>query len=390
MASLTITVRCPIHDSFRVQQIAGMFDVPLADKLTERFTVEVPDDDEPWQIGLISGPSGSGKSTIARELFGAAMSEPEPWPADRAVIDGFGELPVRRITDLLTAVGFSSPPSWLKPYSVLSAGERFRCDLARALSGNLLAANKSTTNENKNTGSKLPEAHSERTGSKLPVPPLVVCDEFTSVVDRTVAKIGSAAVANALRDGRIPGRFVAVSCHADVAEWLSPDWLIDTVAGTCSRRRLRRPAINLHLVRCRPAAWALFKRHHYLSGALNLAARCYLALWEQTPVCFCAVLPLVGRRRRWRITRLVTLPDFQGIGIGLRVAETVAELYRAAGLRMNITASHPAVIGHCRRSPLWKAGGVKKFGSRPAGERIRTYRGSRGRASASFEYVGKR
>ena len=56
------------------------------------------------------------------------------WPADRAVVDGFGDLSIRDITGLFTAVGFSSPPSWIKPYSVLSGGERFRCDLARALS----------------------------------------------------------------------------------------------------------------------------------------------------------------------------------------------------------------------------------------------------------------
>ena len=36
---------CPVHDSFRVQQVAGMFDVPLAEKATERFQVELPDAD---------------------------------------------------------------------------------------------------------------------------------------------------------------------------------------------------------------------------------------------------------------------------------------------------------------------------------------------------------
>ena len=49
------------------------------------------------------------------------------------MIDGFGHLPIKELTSLLTAVGFSSPPSWIKPYHVLSTGERFRCDLARAL-----------------------------------------------------------------------------------------------------------------------------------------------------------------------------------------------------------------------------------------------------------------
>ena len=63
------------------------------------------------------------------------MYRPRDWPPDRAVIDGFGQRPIKDITHLLTAVGFSSPPSWIKPYRVLSNGEQFRCDLARALAG---------------------------------------------------------------------------------------------------------------------------------------------------------------------------------------------------------------------------------------------------------------
>jgi hypothetical protein len=67
MPSLDVVVTCPVHDSFRVQQVAGMFDVPLAERATERFQVELPDASEDWQIGLIVGPSGSGKSTVARK-----------------------------------------------------------------------------------------------------------------------------------------------------------------------------------------------------------------------------------------------------------------------------------------------------------------------------------
>lgn len=139
MSSIEVAVSCPIFDSFRVQQVAGMFDVPLADKATETFRVELPDLEQtdgavPWQIGLIVGPSGSGKSTLARRVFGEQLYASPPWPEDRAVVDCLGDLSIKRITELFTAVGFSSPPSWVKPYAVLSGGERFRCDLARALS----------------------------------------------------------------------------------------------------------------------------------------------------------------------------------------------------------------------------------------------------------------
>ena len=134
MPVLDVAVECPVFDSFRVQQVAGMFDVPLSQRATQRFRVETPGDllEGDWRVGLIVGPSGSGKTTIARRMFGAGVYRPKEWPQDRAVIDGLGELPIKEITGLFTAVGFSSPPSWVKPYQVLSNGEQFRCDLARA------------------------------------------------------------------------------------------------------------------------------------------------------------------------------------------------------------------------------------------------------------------
>ena len=109
--------------------------------------------------------------------------------------------------------------------------------------------------------------------------PLVVFDEFTSVVDRNVAQIGSAAVAKAIRGGAIRCRFVAVTCHYDVAEWLEPDWVVDMADRTCTRRRLRRPEIQLELQpRASVDCWRLFAPHHYLSGSLSSMARCYAGL----------------------------------------------------------------------------------------------------------------
>lgn len=422
---MNIELHCPVFDSFRVRQVGGMFDVPLTERASERFSVDIPqwllgNNDEcrmmndelsnkatygddpaaiqhssfsihhspPWRLGLIVGPSGSGKSTIARRLFGDCVYRSREWPTDRAVIDGFGHRPIREITQLLTAVGFSSPPSWIKPYHVLSNGERFRCDLARALAGgegkdecrrmkDELSANASDND---------PAALHHSSFSIHPSP--IVCfDEFTSVVDRTIARVVSAAIAKRIRAGEIGCRFVAVTCHYDVAEWLEPDWILDMATATFSRRRLRRPPIRLGIFRCRRSAWRMFARHHYLSGALPSCVRCFLAVWEDAPVAFCATTSLFGQKNRWRISRIVTLPDYQGIGIGMAVAEAVADLHAAEGHRLNITCSHPAVIAHCRRSPRWRTVGVKRTGSRNSRRLAGTYRGSTGRAVVSFEYV---
>ncbi len=358
-----ISLSAPIFDSFRVQQVAGIFDVPLAEKVQQNFDVEVPGlKASDWRVGLVVGPSGSGKSTVAKALFGENLYEAGAWPEDAAVVDGFdSRLSIREITALLTSVGFSSPPGWVKPYSVLSNGEKFRCDLARALSV-----------------TKLPGGNDA----------LIAFDEFTSVVDRTVAKVASAALSKGLRNGFIPGRFVAVTCHYDIAEWLEPDWVLDMADRKLTRRCLRRPKIELELVRSSWRAWPLFARHHYLSGSLAPSARCYLAHWNGVPVAFCGVLPLIGYKNRRRISRLVTLPDFQGLGIGMRVAEAVGDLYREAGMRLNITSSHPALISHCKKSRLWRTVNVSGAAYHAAQKGVPGYKGSGNRIVVSFEYLG--
>lgn len=349
-------VECTVHESFRVAQVAGMFDLPLAEKCREEFAVETPALDEAWQIGVIVGPSGSGKSTIARQMFGEALATAAEWREDRAVIDGFdASLPVKTITRALAAVGLSSPPAWIKPYRVLSNGERFRCDLARAL----LAGRE-----------------------------LTVIDEFASVVDRTAAKTGSAALSRAIRSGEFAGRFVAVTCHDDVVEWLEPDWVIDMATGALARGRLRRPSIRLEVFRCSRDAWRMFARHHYLSGTLPSAAQCYLGLVDSQPAAFCATLASIGHAGVRRVSRLAVQPDYQGVGIGSHLLGAVAELLKADGFRVTITTSHPAMIGHLQRSPHWRISGIKRCGSSAHGGAKHRAATSAGRAVVSAEFAG--
>ena len=388
------TVTCPVHDSFRIRQLAGMFDVPIEERQRRTFCVEIPPMDRPWQIGLIVGPSGSGKSTLARHLFGGDLCEQLDWPADRAVIDCFGDRSIREVTAILTSVGFSSPPAWLCPYHVLSGGERFRCDLARAMSDWIDTRDNpapgcwsDTTSHPANSPDSMNLPESDVAISRLPI---VAFDEFTSVVDRNVAQVGSAAIAKGVRRGLIRCRFVAVTCHYDVEEWLTPDWTIDMAEQRFHWRLLQRPSIELEIYRCDRAAWRLFKHHHYLSGDLNPTAQCFVAMWRGEPVSFCAALPQMGRKKFKRFTRLVTLPDYQGIGIGTRLIECIAQRYRDAGYRVGMTLGHHALIAHARRSPLWRCSHIHKTGAGgPGQERFSPgYRGSVGRSVVSFEYGG--
>ncbi len=353
----TLRLASPVYDSFRVRAIAGMFDAPIESKTEKIVTFEPPPSlDEDWRIGLIVGPSGSGKSSVAKTIYASEIFRGADWATDKATIDNFGERPMKEIVRMLTTVGFGSPPSWAQPFATLSNGEKFRCELARALL----------------------DSPSE----------LVVFDEFTSVVDRTVAKTASAAIADGIRKNFVQKRFVALSCHYDVVDWLEPDWVLDMATGKLTRRRLRRPRVKLEILRGDKKDWPRFAKHHYLSGSLHPSAQCYLAFWEDAPVAFCATLPIFGAAGRRRVTRLVVLPDYQGLGIGTAFVETLGDLYRERSLRFSITSSHPSIINHCKRSSCWRAVSLSKFGRHGKVDGSRRT-GSAGRAVVSFEYLGR-
>ncbi len=119
----------------RCRQIEALFDVPPQERQSLRWEGDVPLDDRPWNVGLITGPSGCGKSTTARALFGVDALSTAPTWTEGAVLDDFpATMPLEEITAICQAVGFNTIPAWLRPFSVLSNGEQFRVTLARLLS----------------------------------------------------------------------------------------------------------------------------------------------------------------------------------------------------------------------------------------------------------------
>ncbi len=361
-----VTRSVAVASTPRLQQVLGMFDVPPSPTSEQAWDVDLTLP-EAWHVGVIVGPSGSGKSTVAAELFGQHLVAGHPWPGDRSILDGFPlQLTIKQIVGLLSSVGFSSPPAWVRPFAALSNGQQFRANLARTLAEACVDGQ------------------------------LRVVDEYSSVVDRTVARIGSAAVARTVRQHGL--QFVAVTCHYDVLDWLDPDWVYEPhtdqlrVADAAREVGRRRPRVTLEIVRGSRADWAAFKPHHYLSGNLNPAAACFVGTVDGHPAAFTAVLPFPHPTRSgWREHRTVCLPDYQGVGLGQAMSGFVASLYRATGKPYTSTTSHPAMIGHRARSPLWRmtrrpslAAGVGKSGRSSLMRRTAAV----DRLTAGFEYVG--
>jgi hypothetical protein len=142
-----------------------------------------------FKLGVIVGSSGSGKSTLLKE-FG--IEETPTWNPNKSIVSHF-DSPDEAINKL-GSVGLNTVPSWYKPYHVLSNGEKFRADLARKL----------------------------KSGA--------VIDEFTSVVDRTVAKAASVALSRYIKKNDLEN-VVLSTCHQDILDWLEPDWVLNTDTG---------------------------------------------------------------------------------------------------------------------------------------------------------------
>ena len=190
MQSFDIVKKSEIKHTFRVSKIMTDFDVKIEHSFENfRGQIEFP---QKWNIGLIVGASGTGKSTIAKELFDDCYIKNFEYNSNSVIDDMPKNSSVDDICKMFYACGFGSVPCWLKPYQVLSNGEKMRVDLARAL----LSKEK------------------------------VCFDEFTSVVDRNVAETACIAINKTIK--KMNKQFIAVSCHYDIIDWLKPDWIFDT------------------------------------------------------------------------------------------------------------------------------------------------------------------
>lgn len=357
MPRVDLVVESKIKKTSRGSQLEGMFDVPCADISRMEWHSDIPIDEKEWSVGLIVGPSGSGKTSIARDLFRGHFHPAVTWREDVPVIDAFDQgLSIEEISTACSSVGFNTIPAWLRPFPVLSNGEKFRVDLARRL---------------------------------LELPSPIVVDEFTSVVDRDVAKVGAYAVQKYAR--KMKKQFVAVSCHYDVVDWLQPDWTFEPATGTFHWRSLRRrPELECEIARVEYPAWEVFAPYHYMTNNLHNAAACYVLFVNGNPAAFTGILhwPNPHSKNLKSCSRLVTLPDWQGLGLAFVLIEFVAACYKALGFRMMTHPAHPPFIRSFDRSPKWamkrKPGQYQK--TNPAGL---AGMNKTARPSATFEYAGE-
>lgn len=365
---------CADFNSYRAARVKSLFNAESG--ATFSLSAELPIDDTSWSIGVIVGPSGSGKTSIGRQLWGgAAFADFDDWLSDRPIVDaiapsgGFDD-----VTAALAAVGLGDVPAWLRPYAVLSNGEKFRANLARVI---------------------------------CEAPAQIVIDEFTSVVDRQIAKFGALAFSKAWRRLSKTGgnQCVLLSCHYDIIDWVEPDWVFDTATGQYSGRGLwRRPKFDVEIWQTDQRYWKLFEPHHYLKLPAMIAATNYVATVDGELVAHVAFSTRAGLREA-RACRLVVMPEWQGAGVGTRFLNAVCQMWLEGANRYNkrmptlFHTSHPGLCAALRRDKKWVQVSANLYGenkarsrraiAKAAGRIISGY-GGHFRAVQGFRYIGER
>lgn len=137
----------------------------------------------------------------------------------------------------------------------------------------------------------------------------------------------------------------------------------------------------------------MFKDHHYLSEKINKAARCYIGVWDDKIVAFGSSItqPNGYFKNGWREHRTCILPDYQGMGIGVRFSDAIAQIHIEQGHRYFSRTAHPRMNNYRDNSPLWKptSKNNKKRNDVTNEKTFNNHFVDNKRICGSFEYIGK-
>lgn len=335
MQAYNVRLESPVFSTFRCQRAANALDIDVKKKAIHELKIQA-DLESPFNLGLIIGSSGSGKTTLAKSIAGEDCFK-TPLNMELPIIDQFPkEWSYEDCAQALHGIGLTSVPQWIKPVKTLSNGQRARAEAALLMS--------QTLNE-----------------------PIYI-DEWTSVVDRTVAKAMSFTIQKYARKSN--KKIILLSCHYDVIEWLNPDWIIDCNKEEFIDRRLLRPEererkekLKFDLRPVDKNTWKYFSKYHYLSDKLPPGyIECYGLFYKEDQIGFQCFANYVPKRKnhfkkQMHSNRTVIHPDYAGLGLGMKIIELSSlDMLKRFGSKVDIRAkfSSEPVYRAMIKSPYWK------------------------------------
>jgi energy-coupling factor transporter ATP-binding protein EcfA2 len=358
-----LTLASPVAKSFRAIKAANSLDIDAEKKSTHHFQVKA-DIQSAYSIGLIVGASGSGKTTLAKHIWGNECFN-EILDPQRPIIEQFPEsMSYDQCAEMLCGVGLTSVPCWIRPAYTLSNGQKARAECALQMA--------------REDG-------------------MIVIDEWTSVVDRTVAKVMSHCIQKHAR--KTAKRIVLLSCHYDVVEWLNPDWVIDANKQTYTDRRSlwrdyqRTERLEFNVYETDRHTWRYFSRYHYLSENLAGGKQLFYGLWDgSNQIGFLAFSNYVphraGTMMQLHFNRLVIHPDYCGFGLGIHFLNKCAKLVHEKNYEVMGKFSSIPVYNALRRDPKWRLNAVMRQHKISVGGNMQRKDGFRKDVKAwSFKYA---
>lgn len=322
--TVEVILESPVNNNFRCKMACDSLDIDIKKKSKHHLKIEGINIPDKWNVGLVYGASGSGKTTLAKKLFGedvfkAILDEDEP------IINQFPEhLTYDECAAILSGIGLNSVPCWVRPVKTLSNGQRARAEAAL-----LMVQNNGIIN----------------------------IDEWTSVVDRTVAKAMSFCIQKFARKHN--KQIILLSCHYDVLEWLVPDWLID-----CNEQKFHlkqndnfffteRDKLKFDIRKIGRESWRYFSKYHYLSERLpGGSIYLYGLFFEDKQIgfqCFANYTPpRKGHPVIYHSNRTVIHPDYQGLGLGIKLINESSRVFNDEYPKHRIMAKFSAL-------PVYKA-----------------------------------
>lgn len=364
MQNFKLTLASPVATSFRATKAANSLDIDSEKKSVHHFEVQA-DLTTPFNIGLIVGASGSGKTTLAKHIYGENCFK-EILDMTKPVIDQFPEsMTYDECASMLCGVGLTAVPCWIRPAYTLSNGQRARAECALQMARDDIE--------------------------------MIVIDEWTSVVDRTVAKVMSHCIQkHARKTGK---KIVLMSCHYDVFEWLNPDWVIDANKQTYENRRLlwqnyqRTERIEFQIYETDRSTWKYFSRYHYLSdsypGGYTKTYGLFINGNQVGFQCFANYVPhRKGTKMILHSNRVVIHPDYCGFGLGLRMTDACAEKLKAEGFEIFAKFSSVPMYNARKKSDKWRLMDVMRHHKIIVGGNMKRKEGFRKDVKTwSFKYV---
>jgi ABC-type lipoprotein export system ATPase subunit len=320
---INIKLQSEIFSTFRCQVAANSLDIDVKKKSVHTLNIDNINIPKDWNIGLVYGASGSGKTTLVTELFGKSVFD-VVIDNDKSIIDQLpAELSYEECAKMLNGIGLNSVPCWLRPVKTLSNGQK-----ARAEAILLMCSNKD----------------------------IIFIDEWTSVVDRTVAKAMSICLAKYAKKNN--KKIILLSCHYDILEWLSPDWMID-----CNQQKFelpkgedfffnKREQLEFTIQEIGSQSWKYFSKYHYLNENLPGGKLYLYGLFHGDNQigfqCFANYVPhRNGTKIIFHFNRTVIHPDYNGMGLGIKLINETSKL-----LKQKINCR---IMGKFSSTPVFKA-----------------------------------